>query len=333
MALRGVALLAGSVASVAEALELRDYAGGLARRKETLAGGVGAWVSLGGSSPSGVAALFHGCTHAGDHWFVLPEEVRFLQALLASGYAILSYTTPEPGDNYCWPMDGATVTTMAAAHRELTARLGLASLPSLGVGGSSGGNFVSLLSEKVAFNALAIWVSPTAYARPRDAGGVRLPASFPPVVFSFMHKDTRWASEANCRRVCDALSARAVPCEAHGSRPRALTAELVADAMVAPGVPPAGARALVAALAERGLLGPAGGLLVDPRAFPWRDVAATALSAHVSLQDAGLFMGLEELLNVCWAQHEFTHEHVGAVLAFAARQGLPAPAKPPAVEL
>jgi hypothetical protein len=60
--------------------------------------------------------LFHGCLHVGQHWFMLPEELKFLEELRRRGITPVSITTPlTEAKNYCWPEDDDSVSKIVKA--------------------------------------------------------------------------------------------------------------------------------------------------------------------------------------------------------------------------
>jgi hypothetical protein len=78
-------------------------------------------------------------------------------------------------------------------------------------------------------------------------------------------------------------------------------------------------RTLTAALLRAGYIAQESGLLKqEPRMSDWREIAQAALPHIVPLVDSLVAdrSPLAELMNLAWASHEITDEHIGDVLEF-----------------
>uniref|UniRef100_A0A0G4G5G3 Uncharacterized protein n=1 Tax=Chromera velia CCMP2878 TaxID=1169474 RepID=A0A0G4G5G3_9ALVE len=117
--------------------------------------------------PRGVAFLFHGCTRDAKHFFEpYPEDVRITRTLLDAGLAVVVFQSQDR-ESKCWgvfqwsPKDDVEPVTegLAKFAEEKETALGLAGLPKLFIGFSSGGHFVTELVGRVNMDGALVYIS------------------------------------------------------------------------------------------------------------------------------------------------------------------------------
>lgn len=301
-----------------------------------------AWPSSTKSPPPAVAVLFHGCNCQGSDWFRKPEEVHFLNAAQARGLAVVAFTSPRHLGNFCWANQG-TEEFEEAADGVLEALLKVLEqhrseeagpMPLLLVGGSSGGNFASLLPPRwsksgrldglAKISAFLCVISPTSYVRrgfqDHDFVGQPPPSDYPPTGFVYMPRDTAWASQAAITLVQETLMAQNIPSKAWPILPSPISAQLVARSLRSANVPVAdeAAAKFTETLQQLGLLTAKGEVLSDPRRFPWHRAAWMLAEGqdfpkgdrNADPMREHRIRCVEEVLNRGYAQHEFASQGI-----------------------
>ena len=129
------------------------------------------------SNPSGILFLFHGCSHDGEHWFDLPEEVSIIKEAISRNLIPVAFSSQNRNqESKCWdisyprnfPDNGASnvdLFKIGNAVKELITRYNWENLSFYALGVSSGGSFIPMLpiqleSDGIVFDSLAIYISP-----------------------------------------------------------------------------------------------------------------------------------------------------------------------------
>ena len=128
-------------------------------------------------SPLGILFLFHGCSHSGDHWFRLPEEVKVVKEAIALKLLPISFSSTaarEGSNDHCWdhnypyeiPDIGRRNKDLAPIGDLITELIntnGWNTVPITLLGASSGAMFASMIPKQVpdiTFNAMVLYISP-----------------------------------------------------------------------------------------------------------------------------------------------------------------------------
>ena len=301
-------------------------------------------VPPGGAPLQGIMVLFHGCTHAGEDWFALPEELRIVNAVLSRGLAAVAFTSTDRSSG-CWdttwpPRTNIDAQLVAHSLSQLGVQLAMAAqgatrgpdgmitmtsfklggkLPVYALGASSGGTFASFMPLVTPLVGTAVYISPGHPKVVADAGAVRK-AGLQSAVLLYMPRDDRWASAAAVSALSTALVEAGVPrvrtVEAH---PQAVTAALLEARL--PGLTAGGARAIVQQFQDQGVLTRAGDLTDDPRGFNFVELLSPVREAVPD--DTGFLPALVEVLQMCYGQHELTSAHIDTVLDALLLDGRP----------
>ena len=147
---------------------------------------------------------------------------------VAQGFAVIAFSSFDRTGARCWSVDSKCLTLLfritlshfsqgqrscasndlsrinAALHHVLTSNL-WGALPLFALGASSGGSFVSAFANRFQLSGAAVYISPGIEKEVAAAHGPTFSNKdlsnasivFPPTVFVFMPRDTRWASEEN----------------------------------------------------------------------------------------------------------------------------------------
>jgi len=191
-----------------------------------------------GARERGLMLLFHGCSHRGKDWFVLPEERAVVRAHLRAGYSVLAFSSQD-AQSGCWvgswpadrknPGGNKDIDSVLGALALWLKRHGKEHVPLLAMGASSGGSFVTILARAMHLHAAVVIVSPGhpaalrappaktdteerqgITARAAAGTGPQLDSSLlknertlfnlPPLLFIYEEGDTQWASAAAIAR-------------------------------------------------------------------------------------------------------------------------------------
>lgn len=246
------------------------------------------------TTPRGILVALHGCTHAAEDWFVLPEENRIVRNALRRALVVVAVSSTDRASG-CW-MDepdadtnedyARVVRAVEKVHDYLHVTWG--QLPVILVGASSGGTFASLFallappSRKP--TGIIVQISP-GHPLLLDPDFAATEDPFPPTCFVFMPKDERWASTRNIQRVAAALRRRSQPrVSYYAVSPTPLPADMNHDLL---------GKWIKANLADAHTRH----VLVHPRAWP-----ASAFDGMTPTTKRQV----EELVKVAWAEHELT---------------------------
>lgn len=277
---------------------------------------------------AGVLFFAHGCQHQATDFFYkntgqdqwqfqgcdqsnfgqclgLPEERQFVELARSRNYLVVAVSGGS-GRQSCWYMDrDPSRVEKALRHVFHHEGLSLGKMPILATGASSGGHFMAPLALHLSsldgFKESLRCVIPqiSAFAS-QDADGMQVPTFFLP-----MSRDegTLQAVDENI----EALQRASVP----------VRKQLVGDVPVSDELEEhqiSHGQQITSLLRAKGFLDAQGKLKVDPRTSQWRSVVKRVIGATDSLvHDES---GIAELLNVAYAQHEFTARYADEALNF-----------------
>lgn len=172
------------------------------------------------SIAKGVLIYFHGCNHAGQDFFELPEDRIVALAALNRGLAVLSPTSINRKTG-CWGHADAENLKDHGVVDKWMASVGLdASLPRMGMGASSGGSFLFSVYQSLGLSSIAPYISGRGFTESQLEAGV------PPTIYVHMAKDRRTAN--NVEEQHKAIIKTGIPAEQLAVYPHAFTAELCA---------------------------------------------------------------------------------------------------------
>jgi hypothetical protein len=298
----------------------------------------------------GTVLLFHGCNHDGIDWFELPEEKRIVKYLLQTGFVVVSVSSDDRTESKCWDTydDGSgsidvdrIVATIPILFKEMEQKhnVTLTDLPLYGIGASSGGDFVSVLQNHLKFHGINVMISPGSQRAwmalmkeaDDDRGRNRTSTSPPPIriAFVYMPNDTRWASEQRITyNVREYLSN--IPVQTYRCGPVPVTTNLLVERIE--GLSTESANIVIRGLVRLNIIGVIseepnksdgnnddddGGavLMEDPRRV-WDQIEQILVNDVHAEPSLLMIESIREVLNVAYAYHELTSEHVGKVVQF-----------------
>jgi predicted alpha/beta-hydrolase family hydrolase len=266
-------------------------------------------------SPSGrergIMLLAHGCGHAATHFWPqssacrscigLPEELRVVSAALRRGLVAVAVSSTDRRSG-CWSARdaGRVRAVLASVRRELA----MPKAPLYVLGASSGGRF-ALMMPSLGFELKGI-VAQVMGVPVRAL----VPQPFPPTLFVHMPRDAQTArAVGRCVRALREARVRV-----HEIQATPLPIDEAFFSRRIDGISEGRSAALVRALASRGLLEPDSSLLrMDPRRSRWADALAPLVGAAQLIPDQS---PIAEELNVAYARHELTADHMVATLDF-----------------
>lgn len=264
-------------------------------------------------SPRGMVYLFHGSGGSAD-FAERVETTDVLNRLLAQGYGFVSTSSTERTGNQRWNVSNASTTTnpdlarLGRLQAQLVATTPLeASTPLVGIGMSNGARFVTLWGQawkNSGYSVKAIWASMGRTAAPFDGPG-QLTV---PTVFSTAENDFTSPPGPIIATYNTARNA-GTPAELYVSRERKLNPGQFERI---PGVDPAEARQVVAALIATGVWN-AEGVRVEP------DILRAVSRAQAASFPASVSAQRGEIANETALQlavHQFTAEYAGQVIDF-----------------
>lgn len=290
-----------------------------------------------GKKISGVLFVAHGCMHQGTDIFTprrgndtwefeacrssnyggclgLPEELRLREVARDRGLLVMAASGGD-GKMSCWyPGDEPFV---ASAISHVYAKEGLdKSVPLYALGASSGGSFVGQLA-----NFVADWTS-----KPQNFPELKciipqimeIPRQIRPVPTLFVHmpKDRRTAS--GVKLALQDLKKRGTAAAEIQVKESKVTSSFFADHRGVEGkISKDAANDIVDALKKGNFVSEEGLLQEDPRQSDWRDVVRPVVVKHNVGDDLQPDESvLAELMNVLWAQHEFSSADAASMLDF-----------------
>lgn len=125
-------------------------------------------------SPKGIVFLFHGCSHVGEDWFILPEEKHVVSEMIKNDLIPVSFTSSSKNQNRCWdhrapvrfPDDGNynyDLFPVSDVMLQMIQDNEWENLPISLLGASSGASFATLIPkqlEHIRFNAILLYILP-----------------------------------------------------------------------------------------------------------------------------------------------------------------------------
>eukprot|EP01007_Sphenomonas_quadrangularis_P000416 NODE_1260_length_937_cov_100.299550_g1045_i0.p1 GENE.NODE_1260_length_937_cov_100.299550_g1045_i0~~NODE_1260_length_937_cov_100.299550_g1045_i0.p1 ORF type:complete len:290 (+),score=62.60 NODE_1260_length_937_cov_100.299550_g1045_i0:22-870(+) len=275
----------------------------------------------------GIVVLCHGCSHgAPDFWpkssgchncVGLPEEVKIARACVAAGFLAVAISSKDRISK-CWTRVDLQRVVKTIQHIQ-THYPSASGLPVFAFGASSGGAFVGHLAASGQIELLrGICVQIMGLPAP-DQLQV-------PTMLDHMPLDEHTASAVAAD--LKALSGRGVAVLETRLTPKVVNATYFSDQI--PGFPVTMSAQIYAALRSKGIIDGLGRLHEDPRQTDWRHALAAApgLSAIDSLEADR--SAVAEELNVAWAYHEASAEHVAVMLEFFSNHSSAPPHAAPA---
>mmetsp|Transcript_15956 Transcript_15956/g.31772 ORF Transcript_15956/g.31772 Transcript_15956/m.31772 type:complete len:385 (+) Transcript_15956:67-1221(+) len=290
---------------------------------------------------SGIALLFHGCSHNALKFFSptnthckrcvgLSEELRISRILLEQGYAVLAISSQDR-TNGCWnsKQDTPRVRTALAEFRNLIAPQQVESEVGivLAIGASSGGHFaaeVAVVNLSDAALVMVMNLGPLltdrliAIGRDNSKNDV---ARLPPIYLAPMPRDTRTTAAAKkdyaAIMAADIQGDVPLVLDTTTCVPFAVTVEFLNERV--PLMRKDAAELIVKSLIKAGHLDAASrNLLKDPTRSNWRDVLRDECG-DACLQRQPLEKGhspLAKALHRAWAFHEYCSEVILIALDF-----------------
>jgi hypothetical protein len=299
----------------------------------------------------GTVLLFHGCNHDGIDWFELPEEKRIVKYLLQKGFVVISVSSYDRTESKCWDTydDGGggssgggsidvdrIVATMPILFKEMeqTHNVTSTELPLYGIGASSGGDFVSVLQNHLNFRGITVMISPGSQRawmalKEADDDGDRPSTSPPPIriAFVYMPNDTRWASEQQITyNVREYLSN--IPVQTYRCGPIPVTTNLLVERIE--GLSTESANIVIRGLLRLNIIRMVseepnksdgkndddGAVLVEDPRRVWNQIEQVLVNDVHAEPSLLMIESIREVLNVAYAYHELTSEHVDKVVQF-----------------
>mmetsp|Transcript_3694 Transcript_3694/g.11029 ORF Transcript_3694/g.11029 Transcript_3694/m.11029 type:complete len:351 (+) Transcript_3694:222-1274(+) len=270
-----------------------------------------------GSQLSGIFVILHGCSHSAlDFWprslscpdcVGLPEEVLLVESLVKMRYFPLAVSSTRR----CWSPGSRDLGRIAAAINETVASKDLHGIPLFVFGASSGGMVASMLPSLLKVSGVVVQISAGVSEMFESNGADGGP--YPPVAFIHMLRDYRTADRVAQNQKL--LRARGVPCEQFEVKETAIHRSYFSTRSRA--ITDAESEQIFDALRDGSFLSPEYFLKEDPRKSAWRQHIQKRLP-DIAQKD-GLVTDqsqISELLNVAFAGHELTAQHVSDAVQF-----------------
>jgi hypothetical protein len=290
---------------------------GINGKKETTEKGI-EYVWEAPSSPaSKILFLAHGCSHsAKDFWpsnpkcldcVGLPEERRIVAKALASNYFVVAISSGSQDLNGCWDTKNDMRRVMRVLALLKKEPFGLRGLPVFALGASSGGKMVAALASRIQDLAgMCIQINAP------DITFQMNQMPFPPSQWIYMEKDTQTAKQVVAN--VDALKRSGALVESVHAKQIALTNSFFSDRIK--DLTPAVSEAIYDAFKANSVITDVGYLRQDPRHSDWRHALEPMTENLKPDSLAADKSPISEELNVAYAMHELTAEHMDATLAF-----------------
>jgi hypothetical protein len=273
-------------------------------------------------APQGIVLLFHGCQHGGMDWFQLPEEQRIVKFLLAQGHAVVAFSSQQRTGSRCWSNVFPATTNPDVQHitnafpKILQTKFhgDTTSLPLYAIGASSGGTFITILSQKLSFAGLEVMISPGhagAIKWMAEQKQIKTKAAPPRIAFVYMPKDTTSAGTQQIARRQELLR-DCCQVATYKSHPQPVTGKWLSDRIDNLSLDQA--NTLVNQLVDVAVLDEETHFLVQDSRSAWNS-QIKKLASKLGL--GGLTLpSLQELFNLADGGHELTSEHIAEVFAF-----------------
>jgi hypothetical protein len=270
----------------------------------------------------GVVLLFHGCNHDGIDWFQLPEDRKIVRYLLEQNLATIAISS-ENRQHRCWDstfpanQNADAMRIKSVLPKVLQEHIGGAAhndnLPLYAIGASSGGVFSSILCQIFPFLGISVIVAPghTDAWEWMASNNSNKGQSTTAVAFVYMPKDTRFAGAIQVMQAQEQIKQRH-PTKMFICEPKPVEASWIHEDI--PSIPLEKAQSIMAKLSKPPLSvidTQTHKLTKDPRGI-WKSIVKTTLDGLEEVEVSSV----QELLNVAWASHEMTSEHLPKVVQF-----------------
>ncbi|KAL2930831.1 Poly(3-hydroxyoctanoate) depolymerase [Bienertia sinuspersici] len=220
----------------------------------------------------------------------LPEEKQIVHDAIAQRFAILVITKTEE----CWSYekDGLKVEEILKWWLEKHA---LVKHPFVGLGASSGGDFLSVLATKITFSSIVVMIASTRFDKMES-----IPNDYPPTLFVHMPKDERTKKKIDTQ--VEMLKKKGIKVQEIKCMEFPVTANWLSDRV--PSLDPATSSKLIRLFRDKGFTDTKGYMKYDGRVAPWREAIK---QNNIVLPNGSKFMHhVEEELNLAYAYHEMT---------------------------
>eukprot|EP01103_Thecamoeba_quadrilineata_P003022 TRINITY_DN12857_c0_g1_i1.p1 TRINITY_DN12857_c0_g1~~TRINITY_DN12857_c0_g1_i1.p1 ORF type:complete len:360 (+),score=30.25 TRINITY_DN12857_c0_g1_i1:63-1082(+) len=248
----------------------------------------------------GLVALFHGCTHGGESWFLLPEHVAVTESLIKNSFAVVAFSSYDRVGSKCWDVDYDPTlidTALTQFIGKYESKFPISKI--YGLGASSGGNFVSMLPNLFHFfRAIAVYISPGSFEHLSD--------NFPATMFIYMPRDKRFGSERNVQDSVRYLKGHGIETDVVECKEQPLTITTFKERM---SLNVEDSRRVHEIFREERLLNEDGTLRMDPKQGGWESKLFAAFPFLKAKRRA-----VTEVLAALYAEHEMTRDHSDRVV-------------------
>eukprot|EP00004_Rigifila_ramosa_P003655 TRINITY_DN138_c0_g1_i3.p1 TRINITY_DN138_c0_g1~~TRINITY_DN138_c0_g1_i3.p1 ORF type:complete len:399 (-),score=78.93 TRINITY_DN138_c0_g1_i3:262-1458(-) len=264
----------------------------------------GALYAVPAEAARGLLVLLHGCSNVPDFFFWHPADVRIVRAALQRGLAVVAVGAQDQRSHWDPTPDGADLARVSDAVAAVERSLGLAGLPRVAAGFSSGGMFASSLATLLPLDGLLVEIAPVVpwFGRPPGL----MPAR---VAVLFMARDTSFGTREAAEAAAAAARARGSAASVWEARPHPLTPSTFAAAL--PSVDQTRSEQLFEAAVALGVASEAGDVASEPDSSALRQLAASGLLVSAREVEAA-----SQVFSTLHGRHSMTAEHIGAILDF-----------------
>ncbi|CAM9219610.1 unnamed protein product, partial [Ectocarpus fasciculatus] len=261
--------------------------------------------------------IAHGCGHSAlDFWpkspqclncVGLPEERRIVTKALTRGYFVVAVSSAGQDHGGCWDVKVDAKKVMRVLSLIKKKHSNLRTAPIFALGASSGGHMVAALGSRLHdIGGLCIQIMAP------DISFQMNQQLFPPSQWIYMQKDSR--TQQDVADTVSALRRSGAVVDSVLAKQLAITESFFSDRIEEVTVDIS--RAIYQALKENSAFTDLGYLRADPRHSNWRSWLADIKD---DLKPDGLIADkspIAEVLNVAYALHEITSEHMDSTLNF-----------------
>jgi hypothetical protein len=171
-----------------------------------------AYSRMDADAPRGIAVLFHACGQQSEDWFELPEHRKIVQQLRKDHIALIALSSDNTVSR-CWSTrfpasQNEDVARVTMAVRQWIHSYDLQSIPMYGIGISSGGTLLSILSTSELmprFASQVLYISPGSMRAFKRAS-----KTYPNTLFAHFRNDNHYASQRAVNAACTMLLRRGV---------------------------------------------------------------------------------------------------------------------------
>lgn len=266
---------------------------------------------------SKILFLAHGCSHsAKDFWpsspncvdcIGLSEERRIVTKALENDYFVVAVSSGDQANSGCWDVKKDMRRIMRVFALLKKDKKGLRSLPIFALGASSGGSMVAALANRVQ-DLAGLCIQITA----PDISFQVAQMPFPPSQWIYMEKDIKTADEVLAN--IDALKRSSALVESVLAKQIALTKGFFSDRIE--GMSPQTSESIYDAFMANNLITEFGYLRADPRHSNWRGLVEDMEDIKNTDNLIADKSSIAEELNVAYALHEMTAEHMDKTIVF-----------------